>query len=255
MIRTFILDDDQKSIDRILYHLAPYNNKFTVVATCNTIEDALSIVEENEIDLAFLDVEIHDKTSFDFLNQLNSIDFGIIFVTGFNKYAIEAFNYAAIHYLLKPILGEKFKEAITRFLDKSIEKTQRQKQIEVLTDRWNNKPKKTITIPSDDKGLQFPKISDIIYIEANGSYSKVFAKKGKKYLPSKNLKYYEEHLKGTSIIRIHKSFMVNTDYVTNYIHGQGGSVFLNRSVTQNILNSLPVSRERKQELLQFLQNR
>ncbi|BAO76870.1 LytR/AlgR family response regulator transcription factor [Winogradskyella sp. PG-2] len=248
MIKTLILDDEQHAIDRILYHLKPFADEFLVVAQCNSVEEAIDVVNKQKIDLAFLDIEIHDKTSFDFLNELNTIDFEIIFVTGFNAYAIEAFDYSAIHYLLKPVIADKFNEAINRLLKKSKQEFQVPNQLDILFNRLNNKPKETVVIPSLKNGLQILKLKDVFYFKADQSYCKVFTEK-KSQLVSKNLGHFESTLENTSFFKIHKSYLVNTDEIANYISGNGGSVILTNG------KELPVSKRQKPKLLKLLKEK
>ena len=103
MIKTIIIDDEDHCTARVLNLIEQHPNTFDVLATCNTVDLALKVVPVMQPDLVFLDIQIHDKTGFNFLQEIDKVSFKVIFTTAFDNYAIKAFKYSAIDYLLKPI--------------------------------------------------------------------------------------------------------------------------------------------------------
>ncbi len=248
MINTLILDDEQHAIKRILDHLKPYNDQFKIIATCNTINEAITVIEEQPIDLVFLDVEINDDTGFDFLNAVKTIDFEVIFVTAFNEYATEAFDNEALHYLLKPISSKKFKIAIDRFLKKVERQQWTPEKLGELVEKIYAKPRTSITISTEEYGIEILNIKDIIYMKGDGKYTHIKTK-DKRRLVSEHLKSYEDLTKNTSLFRIHKSHIINIDHMLRYINGNGGYVILKSG------KIFPVSKLKKQEFKTFLNSR
>lgn len=248
MINTLILDDEQHAINRILDHLKPYSNKFKIIATCTTINEAITIIEEHPIDLVFLDIEIKEDTGFDFLNAVKPINFEVIFVTAFNEYATEAFENEALHYLLKPVSSKKFKIAIDRFLKKIEQQKWTPEKIGALVEKIYTKPKTSITISTEDHGIEILKIEDIIYMKADGKYTHI-KMKDKRRLVSDHLKHYEDMTKNTSLFRIHKSHIINIDYMLRYINGNGGYIILKSG------KPFSVSKLKKQSFKKFLNSR
>ncbi|WP_055442306.1 LytR/AlgR family response regulator transcription factor [Lacinutrix himadriensis] len=108
MIKTLIVDDEQHCIDSIIKLTESFDSNLEIVATCSTVDDALAKTKTLQPDLVFLDIEIHNKTGFDYLENLGDYNFNVIFTTAFNDYAIKAFKYSAMDYLLKPIDKDDF---------------------------------------------------------------------------------------------------------------------------------------------------
>lgn len=243
MIRTLIIDDEQHCIDSIKKLIDNYGKNLDIVATCSTVEDAIKMTNSLNPDLVFLDIEIHDKTGFDFLEQLGEFDFHLIFTTAFDNYAIKAFKYSAMDYLLKPIDKDDFIGAIDR-LNKRINSSDTEVQIKMLLKNLKKEDsKKTIRIPTLD-GFEILEISEIIHCQAETSYTHIFTEQ-QKFMVSKGIKFYEDLLKDANFFRIHNSHLVNINHVKKYTKGKGGYVTMSNNST------IDVSTRKKEDFLKL----
>jgi len=243
MIRTLIIDDEQHCIDRIEKLINDYGKNLNIIATCSTVEDALKKTDALNPDLVFLDIEIHDKTGFDYLEQLGEFDFHLIFTTAFDNYAIKAFKYSAMDYLLKPIDNDDFIKAIER-LNKRVSAADTEVQIKMLLNNLKKEDhKKTIRIPTLD-GFEILEIRNIIHCQAETSYTHIFTEQ-QKYMVSKSIKFYEDLLKDANFFRIHNSHLVNINHIKKYTKGKGGYVTMSNNST------VDVSTRKKEEFLKL----
>lgn len=214
MITAAIIDDEQHSTHRILTLLKPYAEKIKT-ACFTTANDAIQGIETLRPDIVFLDVQLHDKTGFDVLSGIAHHDFSLIFITAYEQYAIKAFRFSAIDYLLKPIDADDFKHALQKALDK-VKLNQLDERIRVLMSHLSTEsPVKKISIPTKD-GYSFLNISDIARCEADVNYTHIFTLGGIKYTISKPLKYFEGLLTVHGFFRIHNSHLINLNYVKAY---------------------------------------
>ena len=214
MLTAAIIDDEQHSTDRILTLLEPYSGKIET-ACFTTADEAIQGIETFLPDIVFLDVQLHDKTGFDVLSGIAHHNFSLIFTTAYEQYAIKAFKFSAIDYLLKPIDANDFKHALQKALDK-VKQNQLDERIGVLLSHLSaeNSVRK-ISIPTKD-GYSFLNISDIARCEADVNYTHIFTLGGIKYTISKPLKYFEGLLVSHGFFRVHNSHLINLNYVKAY---------------------------------------
>ena len=246
MIRTLIVDDEQHCINRLLNLIEKFKSTFEVIGTCNTVDSAIKTFKKLNPDLVFLDIEIHDKTGFQFLEQTNMKNFKVIFTTAFDEYAIKAFKYNAIDYLLKPIDSDDFKICALRIKDlfnSSLIDNRITNLLETIKDTSKNT---TITIPTSN-GFEILEIENIIHCKADTSYTYIYTAKNK-ILVSKPLKYYDDLLSHHNFFRIHNSHLINVNHVKKYYKGKGGTV----TMTNN--SSIDVSTRKKEEFLKLFVN-
>ncbi len=245
MIRSIIVDDELKSRESLKILLTDFSSGVEVVAMCETVEEALASVQKFKPDVVFLDIQMRRETGFDFLKALPEINFSVVFTTAHSEYAIKAFQFSAIDYLLKPVDINDLHRAIGKVKNKS--SSDFSPQLNLLLENLNSSQGhiKKIAIPSHD-GIVFVKTKDLIYLEASGNYTNIFLKSGQKYLVSKSLKDYDQMLSEHNFYRIHHSYLINVDAVTKYVRGDGGYVVLNNEVT------LDVSKRKKEGFLQKL---
>ena len=166
-------------------------------------------------DIVFLDVQLNEKTGFDVLSSVSHRDFCLIFTTAYEQYAIEAFKFSAIDYLLKPIAKEDFENAMRKALQR-VEQNHLNEKINVLLSHISkeNNPKR-ISIPSKE-GYSFLNITDIVRCEADVNYTHIFTLDGKKHTVSKTLKYFDGLLSHHGFFRIHSSHLINLNSVKTY---------------------------------------
>lgn len=243
MIRTVIVDDEQHCIDSLKRLIERYASNLEIVATSRSVETALVKTKALQPALVFLDIEINNQTGFDFLESLGAYNFHVIFTTAFNEYAIKAFKYSAMDYLLKPIDKDDFIDSVSR-LEKRISPLNSTQQIKILLDNLKKENhKKTINIPTTN-GFEILAIENIIHCKADTSYTYIYTK-NETLLVSKPIKHFETLLADANFFRVHNSHLININHIKSYTKGKGGFVTLSNTDT------IPVSTRRKEAFLKL----
>jgi two-component system LytT family response regulator len=224
MIRTVLVDDEVDSIRILQRLLETYCPQVSIVGTAGGVETALPLIRESKPDLVLLDIEMAQGNAFDLLNQLQPIGFKVIFVTAFDNYAIRAFKYSAVDYLLKPVDIDDLRNAISRVREKPSEHTIVQ-QMKILLENVGTLqlPQQKMAVPTIT-GLIFIAVQDIIRFEAKGNYSSICLSSGESIMATRTIKDYEEILPETIFCRIHNSHIINLSRIKKYQKGRGGSV-------------------------------
>lgn len=243
MIKAIIIDDEQKARETLSDSLSLYCKNIDVIAEADGVKTGLVVIKENNPDIVFLDIMMTDGSGFDLLELIPTINFEIIFVTAYDKFAVKAFEFSAVDYILKPIKPQQLIRAVGK-LKKSEGFETINKKLEVLLNNKNNLEK--IALPSLD-GLCFIKIEDIIRCESDGNYTTFYMNLGEKVIVTRLIKEYEEMLSPLTFYRIHKSHIINFKYIKKYIRGDGGSVIMNDGT------KIEVSRRRKEGFVSALQ--
>ena len=226
MISALILDDEQNNIEALANLLNQFCPEITVVGSASDIQTGSALITKLDPQLVFLDIEMPFGNAFDMLEKMIPVTFEVIFVTAFEQYAIRAFKYVALDYLLKPVNIEELKRAVGRAKIR-IEEKKINTRIESLLDNFRNESKglKKIGLPAAD-GLIFEEIENIVHLQAEGNYTFVFTNDKRKLLVSKNLKEFEDLLPPALFCRIHHSHIVNLNFIKKYHKGRGGFVIL-----------------------------
>lgn len=225
-IRSIIVDDEPGNIITMQEILKEYCPEIEIIGAASGIDEAYDVINETEPELVFLDIEMPPGNAFDLLDRLSPINFEIIFVTAFDDYAIKAFKYAALDYILKPVNIIEIQASVKRVASE-LSKQHVNSRIGFLLDniKMGNQSAQKIGFPTMD-GYYFEKIENIMYLHAEGSYTHVFIKGGKKEIVSRTLKEFDTILPEAMFCRIHNSYIVNMTYISKYIKGKGGSVVL-----------------------------
>lgn len=240
MFNTLIVDDEKHCINRLLHLIDRKPGIFNIVATCNTVDDALKIAETKPLDLVFLDIEIDDKTGFDFLRQLKHISFKTVFTTAFDNYAIKAFKFSAFDYLMKPIDFDEFNETIKRLTEEIQPKIQNSHLRHLLENIKQEQPKR-LTIASVE-GFETTAVADIVHFKADGNYTHIYTK-DRKYLVSKPIKFYENLLDDKRFFKCHKSHLINMEMVKAFHKGKQAHITMANN------NQVPIAVRRKEDFL------
>ncbi len=248
MFKTIIVDDEIRGL-QVLELLLSTHKDFQIVAACTDSEEAITKINELRPDLVLLDIEMPRKNGFEVLKNVSYKDFKCIFVTAFNEYAIQAFKYAAIDYLLKPVDDDVFHASIRRASD-VLSKVDLQAQINVLNynlESYANPLKMKICIPNVN-GFNVININDIVYCQSDDSYTIFKLNDGSQLISSKTLHDFEQILSQDRFCRIHRSYMINLTYIKEYNRADGGYVIMHNDI------QLEVSRRKKEEFKQVIHN-
>ncbi len=201
------------------------------------VEEALAVLKNTDIDLLLLDMELPDGRGFDVLSGLDEINFEVIITTMHDSYMLDAIKHSAIDYLMKPITTTALREAVGRFEQRI------QKQKLRSESAGSGLPRINKLAIAHQTGLILADLRDIIRLESDGAYTKIFMHSGSMHYTSKNLKHYEEKLAGQLFFRVHHGALINLLHVRNYVKGEGGHVVMSDGST------VDVSRRRKEQFL------
>ncbi|AXT51393.1 DNA-binding response regulator [Aquimarina sp. BL5] len=240
-LTAIVVDDEANSRAILKNYLNKYCPTVEVLGEAASVQETLTLLESNNPDLLFLDVEMPYGNAFDLLEQVPDRTFETVFVTAYDHYAVDALNAQATYYLLKPIAIDNLIKAVEHV--SHIKEREKELQDKVLTPKVSAAADGKITIPQQD-GFEVLKISEILYCQADDNYTKIFLNQGQK-LVSKTLKYFEDSLSDQGFVRIHKSFLVNVSTIVRYKKGKGGSVQLSSG------KELMVSSSKKGALLDY----
>lgn len=239
MWRTIIVDDEAKGRQSLIKMLQLLHAPVEIVAEAASVETAVALIDSHKPQLVFLDIQLQKGTGFDVLEQLQFKDFQLIFVTAYDQYALKAFRYAAMDYLTKPIDPDQLQEALQRLPAKETP-TYNSEKIHALQANKNELHRLAL---NDAQGIQLVKVQDIIYCSAQNNYTEFHLKDGQKHLVSKTLKEYEELLSEAGFFRVHQSYLINLEEVSQYLKQDGGYVQMSDG------SLIGVSRRKKEELL------
>ncbi|MBP6154490.1 MAG: response regulator transcription factor [Chitinophagales bacterium] len=243
-IKAIIVDDEKNN--RIALHklIEKFCPQIEIISECESVDCAIATLEQNTIDVIFLDVEMPGRNGFDLLAHFGyQCPFEVIFTTAYSQYAVKAFRFSAIDYLLKPVDPEELVHAVHKLSNKISDET-KSKQFELLGKKINNQDlgKKQLAI-STLEGIYFATLDEIIHIDADSSYTKIYLSTNEMIMSSKPLKYFEELLEDYDFVRVHQSHIINLKLIRRYVRGDGGQVIMNNGT------EIEVSRRKKDDLL------
>lgn len=239
-LNAIIVEDEETSREILKNYLAKYCPSIALKGEAGNVDEALVLIRNNDLDVVFLDVEMPFGNAFDLLDKVGDRQFETVFVTAYNHYAIDALNAHASYYLLKPLSIDKLIEAVDYVSEiKAKENSLQNSILKPLQTQVAGK----ITIPLQN-GFEVLQMEEILYCQADDNYTQIYLKKGKR-LVSKTLKYFEDSLSENGFARVHKSYLVNVNEITEYKKGKGGSVVLSSG------KEIMVSPSRKKELLAY----
>ncbi len=246
MINAIIIDDEAKARESLKKTITAYCPEINILAMGNNVDEAVKLINQLSPDLVFLDIEMPNGNGFTLFDKIKNPTFSTVFTTAYEEYAIKAFRIAALDYLTKPIDFRQLQEAVIRYKNKQKIELKEQR-LELLIENITNRPSEfnKIALP-DNEGYTMIKISDIIYCQADSSYTIVHLLNGKKIITSKLLKLIEELLPTQTFYRIHKSYIVNLNLIKQYIKIDGNQVVLENDIR------LDVSERNKKDFLDKL---
>lgn len=243
MVRCILIDDESASLEVMEWLLKKYCPQVKIEAVCRTAADGIAAIRRHQPDVIFLDIEMPHMNGFDMLEQFDKLTFDVVFCTAYDQFAIKAFRYSALNYLLKPIDPDDLVETVRRVEEKNA--APQKAQIELLLQNLKQ-PAATLNriALTTGEGLLFADSADILYCEAVSNYTNVVLKT-QKVLVSKTLKEIDEVLSGGTFFRIHHSFLINLNHVQKYVRGEGGYVMMPDG------KSVSISRAKRQEFVEM----
>ncbi len=243
-MKAILVDDEPDGIRTLQRLLELHCPNVHVIATCSNALAAKQQILQTEPDVVFLDIQMPGKSGLDLLTELSEKEFEVIFVTAHNEYMLQALQYSAADYLLKPVDEDRLIEAVQRvkFRLEADEREDHRKALLHNLSKAGNPSEMRLCLPTL-KGFIVLKLDDVIYCEAERSYTVFHLEGNRTVTVSRPLLEYDEVLKDTSFLRIHKSFLINLNHVKEYHRGEGGTVIMSNN------GEIEVSRRKKEQFL------
>lgn len=246
-IKALLVDDETPACETLAWLIKEYCPEISVEGMVHSASEARTFLNNNSADVIFLDISMPVESGFDLLHSLPENKYPVIFITAHDEYAIKAFRESAIDYLLKPVDGEELKQAIGK-IKKRIENKKDpgyDHALEKIIQNFSTQARTNkISIPHAE-GIHFIMTKDIVYLEADSNYTIFHLMNGGKIVASKTMGEFEPQLT-QNFFRIHKSFNINLNHVSEYVKKDGNSVLMSDGAL------LPVSRRKNEELVQAL---
>ncbi len=239
-MNAIIIDDEKNAIVTLSNDLKAYCPQVNVSASFTKATDALAYLKTERPSIIFLDIDMPILNGFDFIQQLEDASlFHIIFVSAYSEFAVKAFKVNAIDYLLKPIEPAELKDAVAKTTHRK--KEDQEKLLKNFLTQYQQAQPQKMVFPTSD-GYHFIEIDQIIYFRADGAYTEVIMLNHKRIMVSKTLGKVQEITFATNFERIHQSYLINVNYVSNFKKGDSPSVQMSNS------DVLKVSRQKKEAL-------
>ncbi|WP_396146653.1 LytR/AlgR family response regulator transcription factor [Flavobacterium sp.] len=250
MITAILIDDDINLRNGMKGLLSLYAPEITIIGEADSVASGVEAIEKLHPQVVFLDIQLNDGTGFDILEKLatknGKTTSHIVFITAHEQYAIKAFRFSALDFLLKPVDPDELKKVIEK-IKSVLEKSDNYAHIDLLLENIRKKVDnfKRIALSNSD-GIHLFEISDIIRCESEDNYTKFFIRNSKPILISKTLKEYEEMLTNHGFVRVHQSHLINLAFLKSYIKKEGGYVIMADNST------IPISQRKKEQLQEIL---
>jgi len=243
-MQAILVDDEQDGIRTLEKMLELHCPNVQIVATCSNAGVARQKIAQLSPDVVFLDIQMPGKSGLDLLTELPEKHFEIIFVTAHNEYMLQALQYSAADYLLKPVDEDRLVESVQRVERRLAagKEEERRKALLHNLGKAGNPAEMRLCLPTM-KGFMVLKLDEIIYCEAERSYTIFHLVDNRTVTVSKPLLEYDQVLQETSFLRIHKSFLINLNHVKEYQRGEGGLVIMSNN------DEIEVSRRKKDMFL------
>lgn len=246
MLKILIIDDEEHVRSLIRNIIDHYATGAVVVGEAGSVASGLKSIRKHQPDVVLLDIMMADGTGFDLLNQLGEIRFKLIFITAYEEFAIRAFKYSAVDYILKPVDADNLLESIRRAQD--ILQQEMVARINTLQDNIKpDSPHQKIILKTIDN-IHIIRIDELIYCESDHVYTRFHLADGRKILVSKLLKEYEEMLSAHGFMRVHRSYLINMSYVVCFEKMEGGYVVLKND------DRIPVASRKREQLINWIEN-
>jgi two-component system LytT family response regulator len=246
-MKAVIIDDESKARHLLSTILKDYCPQVTQIKEAKNLMDGVQLIRSVKPDIVFLDIEMPDYLGIEIGEFLepSEMNFQLIFTTAYSEYAIKAFEVNAIDYLLKPIRPKQIKNALNKIAQR-VRNNSTAQQVSILKESIEDNHFKKIAVPVST-GILFVDIEDIICMEADGMYTKLHTNSNGAQIISKPLKYFVDLLTGYEhFYRSHRSFLININFVRQYIKKDGHSILLENNI------ETPLARDKKKLFLDLI---
>lgn len=243
MLKAIIIDDEPDCVKLLSLQLKMYCPQIQVIKECTDSEEGLLKIKELNPDIVFLDIEMPVMNGFQLLEKIGSVQFSLVFVTAYDQFAVKAFRYSALDYLLKPIDGKDLKAAVEKAQLRQWPQPQQLSLLKKqLQDNHTVLPNK-IALPYQN-GVTFTEIKQVIYCESDNNYTKIHTTDGNVYTVAKTLGDIQDILEERNFVRIHRQYLINLDHIKKYVRGEGNYLIMSNN------QSIPVARNQKEKLIE-----
>lgn len=225
MITAIIVDDENRAIKTLQLILNEYCKDINVIGSANSALEAIKLINNKSPDLIFLDIEMPNGNGFDVLEAFPNRNFNVIFVTAYNNYALKAIKFAVADYILKPIDIEEVVTSVSKIIERKKQNIINQPDLTALIQSIKNQTQRKISIPTSN-GTEYVSLNEIMYLEADRSYCRIFLTQKNNIMLSKSMNEIEQLLPSNEFFRIHKSHIVNLAFVKKILRTDGGTVEL-----------------------------
>lgn len=247
MIKAVIIDDEPelRELNRSL--LVNNFDEIAIAGTAGSVDEAVSLIDNIQPQLIFLDIRLTDGTGFQILQRIRNYKYTVIFITAYSEFAIKAIKLSAIDYILKPINEKEFCQAVERAIE-TINSSKIQDQVETFFNYYEHRTQNRRIVLKTTESISIVEINDIVYCRSDNTYTTFYLSNKEKILISRPMKEYEEMLSEYGFFRPHQSFLVNLLYILRLDKSDGGFLVLKDHT------EIPVSIRRKSRLIQVLEN-
>ncbi len=244
-LSAILVDDMPTALEMLQNDLTQFHPEIEIIGTAKSVVEASKALRKQQPDILFLDIMLGDGTGFDVLEIHPNLSSKIIFVTASDEYAIKAFKFAAIDYVLKPYSNEDLANAINKAKDQIKPDKEQLTVLQQSITKPNQRPKK-ISLNTSDK-IMVVNLDDIIRCQSDNNYTEFFMNDGQKILVGKTLKHFADMLKEYDFLRVHQSHLINIQSIKEFIKSDGGYLVLKNKTT------VPVSVRKKNEVISVLE--
>ena len=244
MLSILVIDDEQKARDTIRNILKLSTIRLEILGEAASVDEGFDLIKQLNPNLILLDINMPDGTGFDLLKKFDSFYFKVIFITAYEEYAVKAFKFSALDYILKPFQAGE----LLRAVEKAGEALDNEKtELKFKTFLGNLDKLKKVVLRTAES-IHIINLNDIIRLEADVNYTRFFLDSGKKLLVSKTLKEYDEMLGESGFFRSHQSHLVNLDYILSFEKTEGGHLVMADE------SQVPVSSRKREALFKIFEN-
>ena len=242
VLKTIIIDDEPDCVRLLELQLKRHCPDVQIIGATSNVEDGLVMLLKTPPDLLFLDIEMPRLNGFDLLEKLGNLNYQVVFTTANDRYAVRAFKFSALDYLLKPIDPVELKATV----EKAAQKVRIvQEQLDLLKQQLMSPRRSSKIALPQLNGFIIADVTHIVYCESDSNYTRFFMQNGEQYLICRTLGEVESLLEGYTFFRPHKQFLVNTEEIKRVLRDDGTSLDMSNG------KQVPVSRQKLEGIKQI----